>query len=198
MARYSKTPKVVPIVLSIIGLFVAVVAIFSLARVMFFPGGDTNVTVDVGREALLNLDVKRSVSMNVRNEIVASEDFRQYKIVVSPESRTITVYKGYNNQVLTTKTYKNSTAAYEQFVYALDRVGMVDGNELTGDANDTRGVCATGDLYEFQVSDNNQSVKKLWTTSCSSDKGSLDAKLSSLTKLFRSQIPDIESITKGL
>ncbi len=197
MARYNRTPAVIPTILIIIGIIVAVIALYSVARMMLFPGNGT-IIQDSGREALLSLAVDRKVVMTVRGPIVADEDFRSYQIIVTPDERKAVLHTGYQNQVLESKTFKNNTPAYEQFVYALDKANLTKGTALTGDSDDTRGLCATGKLYEFQIINGDDLVKRLWTTSCSSNRGSLDGKLSQLTKLFNAQIPNYKSIVGNL
>lgn len=87
----------------------------------------------------------------------------------------------------------NNIPAYEEFVHALDDATMMNGTELTGTQNDTRGVCATGYVYEFGIYNDGKLVKELWTSSCSSAHGSLNAKSKILKSLFISQIPAIKN-----
>jgi hypothetical protein len=62
--------------------------------------------------------------------------------------------------------------------------------ELDGDKNDTRGICATGRVYEFEVLQGSSVVKRLWTSSCRGSQGSLKANVTQVQKLFTDQIPD--------
>jgi hypothetical protein len=101
----------------------------------------------------------------------------------------LTLSKGYLNQQFDNIALGNNIPSYEQFVYALNAAGMMSGNQLTNDKNDTRGVCATGKLYEFEVLNAGKSVKMLWATSCSDNSGSETASVSTLRELFTDQIP---------
>jgi hypothetical protein len=130
--------------------------------------------------------------MMVRGRIVANEDFRSYQIMISPNQRVFTVYKSYLDQPIDNITLGNNTPAYEQFVYALNRAGLMNASELTGNSNDTRGICATGFLYEFQMYKSNKSIKKLWSTSCSRSSGSLKVNVSPSMNLFTVQIPGLQ------
>lgn len=188
MANY-RTSRILPIALVIIIIIIAIAAIVSLARVVFFSGSSTPEVVDVSRDALLSTTPGRSVVMSVRGPIVADEDFYSYRVKISPNGRAISTYRGYLDNVVDRKTLPNSVAAYEEFVYALDKANLAKGVELEGDKNDVRGICATGKVYEFTILNNNESVKKLWTSTCKGSVGSLRANVTQLTELFKDQIP---------
>lgn len=195
MANY-RTSRIIPIILVIVIIVIAIAALVSLARVVFFSGSSTPATVDISRTALLDTTASRSVTMTVRGPIVADEEFHSYKFDISANNRTVTTYNGYLETTIDMITLGNNVAAYEQFVYALDKADLADGTELEGDRNDVRGVCATGRVYEFSILNNGESVKKLWTSTCKGSAGSLDASVSQLTSLFVSQIPDADKLIK--
>lgn len=136
--------------------------------------------------------------MTVRGPIVSNEEFRSYAILVTPEQRTFNTYKGYLDETTYTQNLANNTAAYEEFVHALDKAGMMNGAELTGDSNDERGVCAAGYVYEFSIIKDNKTTKKLWTSTCSASRGSLGVKSTPLRTLFNKQIPDSKTIIDKL
>jgi len=196
MATY-RTSRILPIALVIIIIVIAVAALVSLARVVFFSGtASTPAVVDTSRDALLNTSDAHSVSMTIRGPIVADEAFHSLKINISASNRELETYNGYLDTVVDTLKLGNNVAAYEQFVYALDKADLVDGTEFTGDKNDVRGVCATGRVYEFTVLDGGSSVKHLWTSTCSGSKGSLDASVDQLTNLFVDQLPGADKLIK--
>jgi hypothetical protein len=194
MANY-RTSRIFPIALVIIIVVIAIAALVSLARVVFFSGPAAGpVAVDVSREALLNTSATHSVSMTIRGPIVADEAFHSIKINIAPSSRELKTYKGYLDTVVDKVGLSNNVAAYEQFVYALDKANLVKGTEFTGEKDDVRGVCATGRVYEFSVLDSGKSVKHLWTSTCNGSKGSLSGSVIQLTELFVNQIPDADKL----
>jgi hypothetical protein len=197
MATYRNT-RVIPIILVSLIIIIAVAAIISLARIVFFSGSSTSnpAQVDVSRENLLNTSTGHSVAMTVRGPIVADEEFHSYKVVITPNDRDVTTYAGYLDRQVGNISLSNNVASYEEFVYALNQANLAKGTQLTGDKNDVRGICATGKVYEFSILNNGQSIKTLWTTSCKNLKGSLDATLATLTKLFLNQIPDADKLVK--
>lgn len=193
MAHY-RTSRILPVALVIIIIIIAIAALVSLARIVFFSSPSTPEAVDTSRAALLDTSASRSVSMTVRGPIVADEEFQSYQIDISNNVREIKTYKGYLDTVVDSVTLSNNVAAYEQFVYALDKANLAKGVELSGDRNDIRGICATGRVYEFTILNNNQSVKRLWTSTCKGSAGSLNANVSQLTSLFVNQIPDAKKL----
>lgn len=198
MAKYN-TLRIAPIALIIIIVAIAIAVIVSLARVMFFSDNQGSPqAVDISREALLSTTVERSVKMTVRGEIVADEQFKSYQITVSPSSRDFVVYNGYLDRPVESVSLKNNIPAYEEFVYALDKAGLARGTQLADDRNDTRGVCASGNVYEFHIMNSGETVKHLWTSTCSNWKGSLIGDVKDLTDLFELQIPTSKEVIRKL
>mgnify|MGYP001244537797 CR=1 FL=1 len=189
----SGAQRAIPIILIIIVIIVAVAALISVGRNIF--GGSSEPIVNTGKEALLNTSLDRSVRMTVRGPIVGDNNFHTYTVTATPTTRNLTTYQGYLQSQLESTELANNSKAYEQFVYALDRANMMEGAELEGDADNTRGVCATGKLYRYEVIQGTNVVKTLWTTTCSQSRGSLKAVNQSLVRLFNAQIPDYAKLT---
>lgn len=185
--------RVIPVILVLIVIAVAIAAVVSVGQSLF-NGGGSQPEVNQGRESLLNTSEDRSVRMIVRGPIVADETFNSYAITASSTQRTMTTYVGYLDRQVETKQLLNNIPAYEEFVYALDRALMMEGNELTGEANDLRGICATGRVYQFETLRNGNVIKSLWTSSCKGSKGSLKASQAQLQSLFQTQIPDFQKM----
>ncbi|HEU4830930.1 MAG TPA: hypothetical protein VFS65_02030 [Candidatus Saccharimonadales bacterium] len=193
-----KTSRIIPIILTLVIIAIAIAALVSLARVVFFSGNTNETVIDTSREALLSTSADSSVRMTVRGAIVANEEFRSYQINITPNSRTLTTYTSYLDRPIDTIALDNNKPAYEEFVFALDKANLVRGDQLEGDDNDLRGICATGRVYEFQVLKAGEPVKQLWTSTCKGSSGSLEASVDQLTNLFTSQIPDARSLISKL
>lgn len=190
----SGLQRLIPIALVVIVIIIAIAALFSLGRSIFGAGTPAPV-VDTGEQALLNTSLDRSVRMTVRGPIVADEEYHSYTITVTPSMRNLTTYEGYLDRQVETVEHANSSKGYEQFVYALNKAGITGSVELEGGAADMRGICATGNVYRFEIMQASNVVKKVWTTSCRSVKGSLKVASQPIMKLFRSQIPDSSKLT---
>lgn len=200
----SGLQRIIPIIIVIIIIVLAATALFSLGRTLF-GGGDTpspqssnTPAASNGKESLKNTNADRSVRMLVRGPIVAGENFHSYMISVTPNSRTMTTYVGYLGQQVDNAQLGNDVKAYEQFVYALSRAKLMDGTPLTGDANNTAGICATGTLYMFDVMQGTNVVQSLWTSTCKGSPGSLKANLQQVSSLFQRQIPNYSTLASKI
>lgn len=194
--KYSRSSfsRFVPILLVIVITIVAIAAVIAVGRSLLGGGGPTETVapgeVDEGRAALLSSDISRAVQITVRGPIVADEKFRSYRINISPTQRVMATYEGYLENEIESIELDNSVAAYEQFVYALDKRKMMDGRELPEEQNDLRGVCATKKVYEFETLVNGETVKKLWTSDCDGARGSALASKAEIVSMFLNQVPD--------
>lgn len=192
MARYSRS-RFFPILLVIVIMIIAIAAIVSLARAIFFSDDRqpaSTVQLDASREALLSTDAERKVRMTVRGAIVADEEFHSYRITVTPSSRSLVTYRGYLDRQVDATNLGNNVQAYEQFVHALDKANFAKGSPFDDERDDTRGICATGRVYEFEIINGDNTVERLWTSTCSGSPGSLDASVSQVSNLFVEQIPN--------
>lgn len=190
MANY-RSSRVLPTVLTIIIIIVAIAGLVALARLIFTGStSQTQETVDVSQQNLLDTSDGRAVRMVVRGPIVADEDFHSFSITVAPASREYQAYTGYLDVVTNQETLPNNTVAYDQFVNALNKANMVAGTPLEGEKNSTLGVCATGKVYEFSLLNGGSTEEMLWTSTCSGSKGSLRASATQLSQLFLNQMPN--------
>lgn len=194
----GNSSRILPILLVLIVVAIAIAGLVSLGRMIFGGESADPNQVDVGREALLNTSVDRSVRMTVRGPIVADEEFRSFQVTISPTSRRIVTYSGYLENTIETKQYSNNVKAYEEFVHALDKANMMNGQAFEGEKDDTRGICATGNVYEFEVVRGGESVKRLWTSTCKGSPGSFKASVKQVESLFLEQIPDSRDVLKDL
>lgn len=183
--------RFIPIIFIIVIVVLVIAAAVSIFQMAIGNNDEINPEqADITRSSLLSTDEARSVRMTVRGEIVGNENFRTYRITVSPENRSFVRYKGYLDTPMVEKEYTNNTKAYEEFVYALDRAGLSKGKELSTEENDIRGICADGVVYEFDILDGTRVVKHLWTTNCRGIDGSLQSDTAFLQQLFLEQTPD--------
>jgi hypothetical protein len=196
MYRGNST-RIVPVILVLIVIAIVIAALVSVGRAIFSDDAQTG-EANPGRDALLDTSLGHSVRMTVRGPLVANEEFHSYQVSVDASNRALTTYQGYLEQSIGSKTYGNNLKAYEQFVYALDKANFMNGAELEGDKNDTRGICATGLVYEFEVINAGSTVKRLWTSTCKGSPGSLKASVTQVKNLFLKQIPDSDKLLRNL
>ena len=194
----SPAKRLLPVAIILVVIAIAIAALVSVGRAIF--GGDQSdpTKVDAGQQALVETSARNSVRMTVRGPIVADENFRSYRISADVNGRNMTTYTGYIEQPIETKDYANNLQAYEEFVYALDKANLMDGTALAGAADDTRGICATGKVYEFEVLRDGNVIERLWTSTCKGSPGSFRGSTDQIEKLFKAQIPDQKTLLKSI
>ena len=193
----SNTLRIFPLILIVIVIIALIAGMITVGRYLFAgkdePVDDGTVTA---QDELLMLNVSRSVQMTIRGPIVADEEFQTQRIEVSPISRQYKIYSGYLVSVEKSKSYDNNMKAYEEFVYALDKADMTrPGKADPEEAEDIRGICATGKIYEFEILNAGEPVNRLWTSTCKGSPGTFGASVEQVTNLFAGQIPEAERPT---
>lgn len=192
--KRSVAQRIIPFVFIIVIVGLAIAAITSVVRMVFSNDTPVAVQTDVSNDSLLSTTLGHKVRMTIRGPIVGDEDFRSYQVTVTPNSRSFIRYSGYLNQPIGSKQYSNNVKAYDEFVHALSRANLAKGMALTGDADDTRGICATGQVHEFEIVNGDSVVKRLWTSTCKESAGSLASDSNALRELFLAQTPDATKI----
>lgn len=191
--------QLIPVIIIVLIVVVSVAAIVAFIRTVAGGGSSTDGSeTDQEQSVLLSTTADRGVRMTVRGEITADETHRSYRLEVTPNSRSMTTYKGYLDQMHDTVHLSNNVAAYEEFVHALSLAGMDQGTPFTGVEDDTRGLCASGKIIEFELTQNSESVKRLWTTTCSKVKGSFTANHQAISEMFLNQIPESRDLISDI
>lgn len=194
----GSSSRIFPALLILIVIVVTVVALVAVGRALLGGSSRNNVSDAPERRALLTTDADHSVRMTVRGPIVADSNFHTYQVEVSPVSRSLTTYTGYQDRQLENKQLSNNTVAYTEFVHALARANYLKEAELPEGQDDTRGACATGRLYTFEIMEAQSTVKSLWTSSCRNAPGSFKGNAEQVRDLFLRQIPDSNVLLKKI
>ena len=196
MYRGSR-PRILPIFIAIVTVVVVIAILVTLVRSLLNPNRNTETQQQTPEQSLeskiKNQDSIRSVRWTVRGPIVADEEFKSYRITISPTSRSFVTYSGYLDKVIDKKEYANNSNAYEQFTYALIKANIQAADKKTHD--DIRGVCATKGLaYVFETRDGDNTDTNLWTSTCKDSPGTLNADTLKLQALFVNQIPNFKPL----
>ncbi len=190
----SNSTRIFPIILIIIVVVALIAGIVTVGRYLFSGNGDTDqqkTRAQTARDALLKVDTDHSLRMTIRGPIVGNEAFRSYQVTISPSQREYTVYKGYLEEVQSRKVYSNNNAAYEEFIYALDKAALTSSGKYTDEqAADLRGVCATGRVYLYEILSEGSASESYWTSTCKGSPGTFGASVQQITDLFTKQIPE--------
>lgn len=187
--------RIIPIILVVVVIAAFVFGLVTVGRYLF--GGSSaerqqqEEAVLTARDQLLTLESDRKVRVTLRGPIVADEKFRTYRITISPSARSYAIYDGYLERVDYQKNFDNNMEAYEEFVHALDKAAFTKpGKQSDEEASDTRGICATGRVYIYEIIGPTGVVDSRWTSTCKGSPGTFGASVSQVTNLFTSQIPE--------
>lgn len=201
MKKDSKFVKALPIIIIIMIVIFTILVLTTIGGAILKdsknPTKSELTSQEQARSNLLSNLENRSVRMTVRGPIVAQENFRSYAITISNKQRSMVTHKGYLGDIIETKISDNNPQAYAEFVNALDKAALLKGKPLPEDKDNTKGVCATGNLYEFDLLVSGESDYHLWTSDCKGSRGSLLANSKQLKALFLNQIPGAETLIKN-
>ena len=118
---------------------------------------------------------------------------RQIRITVDNLTRTIDISKGYQGQVIRTKSYENNEQAYTVFLSALYNGGFT--KQRKSNISSEVGVCPLGQRFIYQLSNTGSKSTdiRLWSTSCGG--GTQGGSSGNLQQLFQNQITDYADLT---
>jgi hypothetical protein len=176
-----------------------VVAFIILVIVLIMRSGPKNATTNTpGGAKIVKLadyiNKDSEVRLTIDGQVNAEENHRTIQIAVTPNSRSLTVFKGYTQEALKQQTYPNNGAAYDAFLRTLANLNFV--KEKPGvRQTDERGVCPTGNRYIYELREGGKEVLRLWSTNCSSSQGTFAGTASAIQSLFQRQIPDYNKLT---
>lgn len=184
-------------------ILIGVVFFLIVAGLFFFitngsRSAPTTSNDDTSRRLVTKISPSRSVRMTVYGPIVANEDRESYEITISSSTRRFAAYTGYAQTQVASSEYGNTESGYQELVYALSRAGFDKERVLNEAENDDRGTCATGRRYVYELFDNGDQIKRAWTTSCNSARGSFAGNNEMVRALFAKQIPDVTDAMKAL
>ncbi len=136
-----------------------------------------------------------TVELTVDGKVSADQNHFGYRISIDRHLAKIETYQGYQNSVITTKTYANNNAAYATFLRALDQAGFAKGDDESAIA-DERGQCASGRRFIYSIQDSPQGDKRYWSSTCGI--GTFKGNRETVEDLFERQIPDFSKTISGL
>ncbi len=195
---YGGPTKLGMIVIGVI-FFLIVVALFYFITGSFRNNSDTTLSNEERERRLVTtIHSGRSVRMTVYGPIVANEDRESYEVTVTTTSRRIALYRGYAQTQLDSKDFDNTYEGYQQFVYALARANFDKERQISEDQADDRGTCSAGKRYVYELFENGDSIKRVWTTTCGNAKGSFAGNNAIVRQLFNKQIPSFDKLIKPL
>ncbi len=144
------------------------------------------------------LDSYASTSAEVRltidGPINAQSQHNQARISVDHNNVTFEYLNGYNGDVLNMQRYPNTKESYAVFLRALTHAGFTLG-DTDKKLSDERGYCPLSNRYIFELTQDNKTLERFWTTSCGKPKSFL-GNSSLVVSLFEAQVPNYSELTQ--
>jgi len=180
----------------IAAVIVVILLVLSLFRGLESPNGDTGSLIT----SSYSLDDKTAVDSVARytisGPIVAEENYRQVRITISKNVRTVEVLKGYKGTVDKTSTLPNTPESYTAFLGALRAAKFANKRETSD--TDLSSICVTGNKYFYDLSLSGEKKVDTWATSCSNKSGTFAGNKDATAQLFRSQVPTYQETINGV
>lgn len=176
--------------------FLAAVGLIVLVFVLIirgFSGGGAKEEQVIDLSSYGNTDAV--VRLTVEGPVVADQNHNAYEITIGRNTAKLETYKGYDREVIETKTYENNQEAYETFLLSLERAGYHKTIEEENDT-DPRGICPTGNRYTYELIDGPATLIESWSAAC--NKGTFRGESTAVRNLFIRQIPEFSRVTGKL
>ena len=178
-------------------IFIVLFILLLIGGFFLFTGGNRETVVE-DPISVTDTTAERAVRMTVYGNIVADEERQSYQIEVSPSARIFEERSGYSNRVAESRDLRNSMSAYEEFVYALQKLDYDERRKVPEGKDDDRGTCASGKRYVFEILEFGDVVDSRWTTTCKGSKGTFAGSYRLVEDLFQDQIPEFKLVGRGL
>lgn len=174
--------------------FIAFVVIIIFLIVLIVRGGNDSGAPATPRPELASAaQTDATFTFTSAGPIVANEDFAQIRINVTRNSRSVQVYRGYNETLVASQHFDNNTEAFNQFLSALDRAGYTA--ERRTNLESEAGICPSGRRFVFESDQFGEDFRR-WTTSCQ-ENGNFAGSLNVVRQLYTSQIPEYNQFISG-
>jgi len=125
--------------------------------------------------------------------VVADQNHKTLKINVNKDETTLTIYNGYEQNVVNTYNFSNNTTGYAIFLQSIQRAGFTLHDTKIG--YDERGFCPNGERYIFEFINDGTDLRRSWSTTCGTAIGSAKGQISVILTLFKAQVPDFTKLT---
>lgn len=182
----------------LIGLILSImVIIFIIIKLLGSGGGDSSQTEPVNKSLASYADTATTVQFTIDNPVQAAINHNDIIVTVGRSSAVLTITRGYDGEVISSKSYPNSVNGYTNFLMGLQRSGEFTKGNHDPAVSDARGFCATGNRYIYEIIDpGGNPTQHLWSTSCGVK--TFEGNISVTQRLFRAQIPDFNALTQNI
>ena len=134
------------------------------------------------------------VSLTTEGPVNADSLHRSSVITVSRDTTAVEFDKTYNNIPITSATYPNNQAAFDDFMTALQNAGFTKPAKGSNLLQDDTGQCPLGQRYTYELITNDSVVMSTWSSSCLSKKATFGGNAALVQTLFLNQVPNYTTL----
>lgn len=180
----------------VILLILSVWGVFAIGKRVFKPSSSNVAGVSTSTRPTYEkyIQAGNGVQLEVQGAVKGEEEFKLYKITITPSERKIQLIRGYDGSVEKEESFANTQEAYEVFMRSIGLLNF--DSKIAGVSDDERGFCPMGRRYVYSVLNSNEAViSRSWATSCGNNG---NARVSSGVRvLFEKQIPKFYDYSAG-
>lgn len=186
--------RVLLVIIAIVGLFLLIIW---LAFGNHKNNSSQTSTQDTTMPSIGSIASSNATVSFLTDGIINGNDtHRQIDITVSKNSRTLTVYQGYQGTVVLSKAFANNQSAFEQFLSAINTAGFFTKRDTTISSPD--GQCPLGYRYIYSSTNIANAPTSLWKATCSAKSGTFGGNSGTVNQLFQNQITDYNQLISGV
>ena len=167
-----------------------------IAIILIVSGGGGKKPSTVKPMAAYAGDPSAQVAMLIDGPVNAVSLHNQVQVIITNSVTTINVFQGYNDQVINSKNYPMTEAAFHVFLRSLEYANFNSGSSDPSLAQ-ASGYCPTGDRYIFTYNLGGKQLQRYWATSCGGTH-TYNGNLGLTLQLFEAQVPNYNNLTSGL
>ncbi len=138
------------------------------------------------------------VSTTIDGAITGDDTHRAIRITVSQNERLLEIIQGYSGNVISSNASYNTEDAYNVFLNAIALQGFTLNLKPTPANQSPIGKCPDGNRYIFQLTQNGETLKNLWTTNCGTKLGNFGGNAAGVLDLFEKQITNYDQLTANV
>lgn len=178
-----------------------VIFLVIVGAVVLFDGDNSSSSKQLRNTQIVDYENKdrASVSWTQQGVLVGEDQRRSIRVIVTRNNRMVEVLDGYEQRVEKSQQYTNTPAAFSAFVRALDDASF--GLERDVSEPDERGMCPTGNIFIYRLTDVGTEIMRTWSGNCSRAGGSFGGSTknaSLIARLFKAQITGYSDFVSGV
>lgn len=179
-----------------IGLIITLGLLVLLIVLILSDGGGKPANKPLGKPLYEYASTDAQTILTIDGPINAESLHQQVRITVDNAEVTYEHIQGYQGNAVDTHIFANNQDAYDAFLHALMHEGFTAGND-SSKLKDGSGYCPTGQRYTFELTQDGNTLKRYWSTSCG-NVGTYLGNTKITLELFQAQVPGYQQLTQNI